>query len=100
MKKYELLNVETGINKNGKGWSRLYLKGRKESGTPICGTIFVPYEIGRSLISSGIIEGVNITVEGGLDDYLRPCITNVRVIDKPKDNHDEMIDIWETEDGK
>ena len=41
----------------------------------------------QRLISNGTVEDINVTISGGLDDFMRPCVTNV----------EPVIDLFEEE---
>lgn len=74
---YELLALTSGTGKSGNYWARGMIKGHLHDGQPIVKEFFLPPEVGKKLQEKGLIEDVAIYVECSLDQFLRPCISDI-----------------------
>lgn len=89
---YTLLGVEAGVSKTGRPWAKCFLKGHTKDGKTKCAEIYIPYEVAQRLIANGTIEDINVTISGGLDDFMRPCVTNVEpVIDLFREERNDLV---------
>lgn len=77
---YTLLNVEAGVSKTGRPWAKALLKGYTDDGKSKYGEIYIPYNVAQRLITNGTIEDINVTITGGLDEYMRPCVTDLEPV--------------------
>lgn len=98
---YKLVMLTTGTSsKTGKRWAKIYLKSRNSAGLPIGNELYISPEIADELIKAGAIEDVDVTVNGGLDDYMRPCITEVNPVKATTDSAETDSDFWNEMGGK
>ena len=74
---YELLALTSGTGKSGNYWARGMIKSHMDNGHPIVKEFFLPPEVGRRLQEKGLIEDVPVYVECELDQFLRPCISDI-----------------------
>lgn len=89
---YRLVMLTTGTSsKTGRPWAKVYLKGHDSTGRPIGNELYISPEIADALIKANAIEDVDVTLEGGLDDFMRPCITAI----KPVAKKDDMFNLFE-----
>lgn len=73
-----LVALIQGTTKDGKKWSKISVKKRTIDGNPVLKDFYIDPNIAHKMAMERLVEDVDITVELGFDDYLRPTITGVR----------------------
>ena len=77
MQKVRLIALSSGIGKTGKPWYRAVLKANAQDGSPIVESFWLACEVGEQAKLQGLLEDVEVLVECGLDQRLRPAITGI-----------------------
>lgn len=82
MKNLKLVCLISGQKKDGNGmWHKATFKARSSNGQPVLRDFFLSEEVADSMRMQGLIDDVDVLVEVGLDDLLRPTITKVKKAD-------------------
>lgn len=77
LQQVKLIALSSGIGKTGKPWYRAVLKANAQDGSPIVESFWLAAEVGEQAKLQGLLEDVDILVECGLDQRLRPAITGI-----------------------
>lgn len=73
-----LVALVQGTTKEGKTWAKIMLKKRTLDGTPVLKEFYIDPKIALKMASERLTEDVDVTIELGMDEYLRPTIVGVR----------------------
>lgn len=83
MRKLRLLALESGISsKSGKAWYKALFRGKTKEGASVTKEFWLSEEVGKSALSQGLKEDMDVYVECGLNDYLSPEIQEIQAVEQ------------------
>lgn len=72
-------------NKNGKQFFKVMLKKKNSDGIPVLKEFFLPVDVGDYCCEHNLVEDLDVRVELGFDEYMRPGIIGIFPISKEEE---------------
>ena len=76
-----LVALSVGKKKAGGNWYRATFKHKTNDGSLLVKDFFLPDDVGEKMVANRILEDHEVNVSVDLDDFLRPVITDVELVE-------------------
>ena len=76
-KVYKLVLLQRGVSKSGNPYCRATFRYKRPDGTSVSADFWLSPEVSERLVKEGISEDDVCSLEVGLDDNMRPAITDI-----------------------
>ena len=76
-KQYKLVLLQRGVSKSGNPYCRATFRYKREDGSSVSADFWLSPEVSERLVKEGISEDDMCSLEVGLDDNMRPAITDI-----------------------
>lgn len=78
MNRIKIVLIQNGVSaKSGKPYSHITIRGRKNDGSSVVNDFWLNESVAKKIVIEDIKEDDFVVLEMGLDENLRPTVTNI-----------------------